>query len=112
MVQSILNHTKLVRLGNKRPLTLFTGISETDPISSIAGTTKELTELKNFGDVRAAEPLGVAKNHDELEKKHRNIAKISSKKKNVVVELHNKHTGVLETNLDVGNYFLRRILRK
>lgn len=94
------------------PLTLFTGLTATDTVSSIDGLSKEPIELKSFRNVREDQLLRVAKTHDALEKFHMNTAITYSKKINLAIELDKKRTGLLAANLDVGYYILRRNLRK
>lgn len=43
---------------------------------------------------------------------HSKTARLSSKKRNLAVELHNKRTGVRTANFDIGDYVLKGSLRK
>ena len=77
--QSVLNNIPLVRLGNRCPLTAFTGLPQDTPLLSIKTGIQKNILIKSMDEVRVLQLINAQRLHEALNDIHRDAASRSSK---------------------------------
>lgn len=107
VVQSVLNNTVLTRLGNRCPLTAFTGLPQDTPLTTITSKAKKNTKLKSIDAIRAKQLIQTENLMNSLDEMHRDMKVKSTKKRENAVSSHNSKTHVQPVNFYVGDFVLR-----
>ena len=107
VVQSALNNSKLPRLGNRCPLTAFTGLPQDTPLATIKMTNKKKIVTRNIGDIRIIQRNNLNELLQALEKMHKEVDILSTRKREAAINSHNRKTNVRPVNFTDGDYVLR-----
>lgn len=107
IVQSALNSTRLPRLGNRCPLTAFTGLPQDTPLRTIKTKARKKTTVRSLDDIRALQSEYVDELQSALDSMHKEVASLSSKKRKSAVDSHNRRTHIRPINFTTGDYVLR-----
>ena len=109
-MQSVLNSTPLARLGNKRPLTVFTRLPAGTPLTTIKQTISKAVSVKSLEKVKALQRIEAEKIQVALDNIHVEVhGKVTVKRER---ERHNSKTGLRPINFTTGDYVLRGIVKK
>lgn len=112
IVQSILNSTPLKRLGNRSPLTAFTGLPSDSPLLTMKADMKSGPKHCTLEHARAVQLAQVNTLMDAMDNMHRDIADKTGKARAKQIQKHNIRTHVKPCNFDVGDYVLRSFSEK
>lgn len=112
LVQSALNNTILHRLGNRCPLTVFTGLPQDTPLRSIIYKGEDISEVRCLEEVRAKQILQLDNVAKALDGMHKEAKELSTKKREAAVKSHNRKTSVCSINFAEGDYVLRGVLQR
>lgn len=112
LVQSVLNNTVLQRLGNRCPLTAFTGMPQNSPLRSIMVKRNEFCTVRSIQEAQCLQRLQVEKVIAALEMMHRDVKLMSDKKRKTAVDAHNRKTNVRPINFCEGDFVLRGTLQR
>jgi len=111
LVQSALNNTILARLGNRCPLTAFTGLPQDNPLSTIKTRVGGKLVTRNIEDIRTSQRNKLESLVSALDDMHKQVSEASAKKRQSAVNAHNRKTHVRPINFTEGDYVLRGILQ-
>eukprot|EP00171_Calliarthron_tuberculosum_P022775 IDg22775t1 len=89
LVQSALNNSVLERLGNRCPLTAFTGLPQDSPLTTITCRRGKVIETHSIAEVRARQRINIDVIYEALDDMHKDISELSSKKQKSSVDSHN-----------------------
>jgi len=104
-VQSILNHSKRPSLGNRAPVTVFTGLPPDNPLRTMLPPQfPEQTCSLDF--IQAQKVVKVDQLAAALENIHRDVATRRTRKREEAVAMHNAKTHVRSVNFELGDYVL------
>lgn len=106
-VLSVLNNTKLKRLGDKYPVTMFTGLPPTDLMKTIAGWIDGVKQAKTMDSIRAARLLNAFRTHEAMEGIHKKAENISTSKRKLSVGQHNQRTAVHPAVVYAGDFVIK-----
>lgn len=112
LVQYYLNNSILPRLGDRCPLTAFSGHPQDSPLSCILLESEETVIVQTIEDVRKAQAINISRVQDFIESMHRDVKERSDKKKKAAIESHNRKTNVRSVNFTLGDYVLRGALQR
>ena len=104
LIQSILNHSVRPTLGNRAPITAFTGLPADNPLCSISPPAVE--SVKSIDEVRARRLINVQGIVKALDSIHRDISKRRNKKREAAIRRHNERTFVQPVNFEIGDFVL------
>ena len=104
MVQSILNHSIRPSLGNRAPVTEFTGLPADNPLRTLLPPAPATPV--SLGFVKAQKLVRTDSLIKAIDDLHRNVSETRTRKRKQALENHNKRTGVHEVNFDVGDFVL------
>lgn len=107
VVQSALNNTKLKRLNNECPMTLFTGRPQDTPVGAIVTKHGQATRVHNIEHTRLEAIMNTKATHAALENMHRQCAALSDLRRRQSVNSHNLKTNVRPVNFTTGDFVLR-----
>ena len=79
VVQSALNNSLLDRLGNRCPLTVFTGHKQDTPLATDTRTVARKTQVLSIDDIKLAHLNSIRVLQDALQDMHKDVAHRSSK---------------------------------
>lgn len=105
VVQSALNNTTLDRLGNRCPLTVFTGHAQDTPFGGEV-------QVRSVEDIDKTQQEQLSHLLASLESMHKEVAQKSSKKRQQAVQSHNRKTKVKPVNFVEGDFVLRAIMQR
>lgn len=109
--QSILNNTKIDRLGKRSTATAFMAVDPSTLMTEIKVYRSGKVELASVYVARGRQLSYIKKVQAALEEMHGDVVRKSSQWRERRVLAHNKKTGVRSCNLDVGDYVLGGILK-
>ena len=112
IVQSALNNTILERLGNRCPLTAFTGLPQDTPLKSITHRIDDVVQVLSCKDLRETQKQNISSLLSALDQMHKEVSIRSSKKRQAAVESHNRKTNIRPINFSEGDYVLRGIVQR
>ncbi len=112
LVQSALNNSKIPRLGNRCPLTAFTGLPQDSPLACIKRKEGHVVQVQNFDEVQTRQAIAVERLQRAFESMHKDVAERSSKKRQAAVDSHNRKTGVRPIHFTEGDFVLRGLLQR
>lgn len=101
-VQSVLNSTRLKRLNNQCPLTLFTAQEQDTPLGVMVTRINDVSTVYNISDERTKAILDMQQFHAKLAEIHRQCADSTSRRRKAAVRSHKKSTGFLPLVLNAG----------
>lgn len=104
IVQSVLENTVRASLGNRAPITVFSGLPADNPLRLIILPTTAKTKLLN--EVRALRLMNTTSLQESLDQIHTDVAERRSKKRKAAIKIHNSKTNVPEINFSVGDFVL------
>lgn len=104
LVQSILNHSFRPTLGNRAPITAFSGLPSDNPLRTLMSDTSAEPVTIDF--IRAQQLIKIDRLAGKLDKMHRDVAQRKTKHRQAAIERHNKRTHVRATNFQVGDFVL------
>lgn len=107
VVQSVLNNSILPRLGNRCPLTAFTGLPQDTPLRTIKTNCGKEVTVKSIKNIQEAQHAHVEKLQAALEDIHKHVAETANKKRKSAIQSHNRRTKVYPINFTTGDYVLR-----
>jgi Integrase core domain/Integrase zinc binding domain/Chromo (CHRromatin Organisation MOdifier) domain len=104
VLQSILNHSVRSSLGDRAPITVFTGLPADNPLRTLvpSGTTQE----KSLEYVRARRLVHISDMEQSLTNMHRQVSALRTRRRSDAVTRHNEKTHVQPANFIVGDYVL------
>ncbi len=109
VVQAALNNSLSERLGNRCPLTVFTGHPQDTPLTAITQKVGDRTEVHSLGKIRHAQRESIHALLSSLDDMHKDVADKSSRKRKSAVESLNRKTNVRSINFTEGDFVLRGI---
>ena len=112
MIQSALNNSILARLGNRCPLTVFTGLKQSSPISTIIRRQVGAVKVHSLDEVRTRQRLKVQSIQNALEEMHKDVAGRKSKSRQRAIESFNRKVGVRPVNFTEGDFVLRGVMER
>ena len=112
VVQSALNNSLLDRIGNRCPLTVFTGHKQDTPLTAVTKTVSGKTQVLSIDDIRLSQLNSINVLQDALQNMHKDVAERSTKKRQQAVDSHNRKTGVRPINFSEGDFVLRGTLQR
>lgn len=112
LVQSTLNNSTLVRLGNRCLLTIFTNLAISSPISAIKERRGETVKVHSLSEVRAKQLLNIQQLQKSLDDMHKDVTQRSTKRRRQAVDSLNRRTSVRPVNFWEGDYVLRGFLKR
>jgi len=104
LVQSILNHSKRPSLGNRAPITAFTGQPADSPLRTLLSPDSRST--RSIAAAKAAQLIHIESVHKALDSMHRDIAQRRSRRREEAISVHNAKTHIKPINFDVGDFVL------
>eukprot|EP00172_Hildenbrandia_rubra_P002599 Plantae.Rhodophyta-Hildenbrandia_rubra.ctg3560.p1 GENE.Plantae.Rhodophyta-Hildenbrandia_rubra.ctg3560~~Plantae.Rhodophyta-Hildenbrandia_rubra.ctg3560.p1 ORF type:complete len:305 (+),score=28.60 Plantae.Rhodophyta-Hildenbrandia_rubra.ctg3560:801-1715(+) len=104
LIQSILNHTIRPTLGDRAPITAFTGLPADNPLCSIMPPTAE--EMQSIDFLKAKRITKVENLIKALDEMHKDISKRRTKKRKDAVRRHNERTHMQPVNFELGDFVL------
>lgn len=107
LVQSSLNNSCSVSLGNRCPLTALTGFPQDCPILSIKRSSIGVVRFQSLSEKRFRQLEIMATLQQSLDVMHKHVASYTSAKRRAPVESHNRKTNVMPVNFTVGDFVLR-----
>lgn len=110
-VQSDLNNSIIYRLGNRCPLTVFTGHKQDTPLNAVTRTVAGETQVLSVDEIRLAQLISIKVLQDALQNVHKDLAQCSTRKKEQAVDSHNRKTGVRRINFLEGDFVLRDTMK-
>lgn len=112
IVQSALNNAKIRRLGNRAPVTVFTGLEPQTPLSLIKrgdSTTPEWVGIQNVAEKQRKSVESFVGAIDDMHKDVRSRADAARRSRR---KSHDRRKGVNACNFDIGDFVLRGAVRK
>ena len=109
IVQSVLNSTPVRRLGDKCPLTVFTGLPQDSPLTSVVYKKGEELKTRSLEKVKAQQCIKSERLLKALEDIHRDTAEKISEFRRKAVQAHNEKTHIRPCNFTLGSFFTCRI---
>ena len=110
IVQSVLNNSIIPRLGNRCPLTAFTGLPQNTPLTSIKTKIGKKVSVRSIQDIRVVQREYIEKLQAALDGIHKQITTLSTKKRKASIDSHNKKTNVLPVNFTEGDFVLQGLV--
>ena len=104
IIQSILNNSKRPSLGDRAPITVFTGQPSDNPLRTLLPST--FAKPCTLDEIQAQKIINVEKMEKVLEKMHREVSSSRSRKRNSEIERHNRLTRIQPINFEVGEFVL------
>eukprot|EP00171_Calliarthron_tuberculosum_P006432 IDg6432t1 len=112
LVQSALNNAVLPRLGNRCPLTVFTGHPQDSPLRAITVRRDDILQVHSIEEARAQQMIQTEKLLSAMEQMHKDVTVCSSKKRQAAVDAHSRKTHVRPVDFSEGDYVLRGVLQR
>ena len=112
MVQSVLNHTVLDRLGRRAPITAFTGMVADSPLLQIKLCRYRKPVLLSVDRARARQLLRIDSLMSSIDQMHREISEININLRSRKVESHNRKTNAKECNFIVADFVLKGSVKR
>lgn len=110
LVQFALNNTKLPRLSNQCPLTVFTGLPQSSPLDAIKTRRGKKLTVRSLENIYSRQRQVVNSLHLSLENMHKQIELTSSKKRKSAIDAHNRKTNIRPIDFTEGDFVLRGVL--
>lgn len=104
LVQSILNHSRRSGLGNRAPITVFTGLPADNPLQTLLPSSS--TAPASIDVIKAKRIMKADSLIKALDEIHRDTRLRRTKTREVAVTRHNEKTHVQPVNFGVGDYVL------
>ena len=104
IVQSVLNNSVVASLGNRAPITVFTGREPDSPLKFLLPPA--VAKPRAIAEVKLLQSIKIEGLHKSLEAIHRDVTERKTKQRCADVKRHNAKTFVHETNFDVGDFVL------
>ena len=111
VVQSALNISILERLGNRCPLTVFTGLPQDNPLFSNTRKVGETLEVHSLEEIRLTQRQNIRATITAPENMHKDVATRTDKRRKAAVESHNRKTNVRPINFEEGDFVLRGLIQ-
>lgn len=108
-------HTKQAnpsKVRNRCPITVLTGLSQDALLISIKTSANNVVEVRSVGDIRTAQRSKTDSVLKALDGMHNEVSNKSSKKRQVVINGHNRKTNVRATKFTTGDFFCVEIFKK
>ena len=102
--QSILNHSKRPTLGNRTPVTVFTGLPAENPLRTLF--PRRIAKAKDLRFVEAQKISNADRLIRLLSRMHKEVHERRTKKRLDAIKRHNAKTSVQEVNVDIGDFVL------
>lgn len=112
VVQSVLNNSPLQRMNGHCPLTVFTGLPQDTPLTTIKTKGTKPIKLRTISEVRIRQLKEFDALQSSLEGMHRYIKPATDKKRAASISRHNRKTNVKPINFSVGDFVLRAVSKK
>ena len=104
LVQSMLNHTPRGSLGNRAPVTVFSGLPADNPLRLIV--LPDRTQHTSFQAGRALKLMNTERLLKVLDEIHKDVSERRPKHRDAAIRQHNEKTGVKHANFMVGDFVL------
>ena len=104
VIQSIINHTPRKGLGNRAPITVFTGLPPDNPLRLVLKPV--VGEVRSVEEVQATRVLQATELEQALDDIHRDVSIRRTKAREEAVKRHNEKTNVKLVNFSTGDYVL------
>ena len=107
LVQGALNNAILKRLGDKCPMTLFTGQLQDTPVTAIVTRDGKSTKVHNIEESRLNAIMRASELHADIDRMHRQVANSTTLRRNQATTSYNQRTGVRPVNFAKGDFVLK-----
>ncbi len=104
IIQSVLNHSKRPSLGNRAPVTVFTGLPADNPLRTIL--PPDTATAKTIDQIKLLRNMHIESTMKALKSMHRDVAATPTRKRKEAVDRHNRKTHVKKVNFDKGDFVL------
>ena len=104
LIQSILNHSKRPTLGDRAPITVFTGLPADNPLRTLF--QQRSFKAKDIEFVDAQRIANTERLIRTLSYMHKEVRERRTKKRLDAIKRHNANTCVQEVNFNVGDFVL------
>lgn len=104
IVQSILNHSKRRSLGDRAPVTVFTGLLADNPLRTLL--PEGVPEDRELTLVKAQQKINSDKLIEAMDGMHREVNKTRTRNRQRAIEKNNESNRVHAAQFDVGDFVL------
>lgn len=112
IVQYALNNSIAERLGNKCPLTVFSGLPQDTPLRSITHSDLGSVVLCSIAEVNQSRMDHIQRLQSTLVSMHKEVSSISDKKRKSAVNSHNRKTNIRAINFSEGDFVSKGTLQR
>ncbi len=104
VVQSALNHCVRHSLGNRAPVTAFTGVLVENSLRT--DLPPELAAVRTVDEINLRKVMNIEKLVKSLDEMHREAAEMKTHRREQAISSHNKKTHVRRIDFIVGDYVI------
>lgn len=112
LVESAVNNILLDRLGERCPLTVFTGLPRDSPLVPVKRKVGDFVKIHSIEKIRLAQTFVVDKVASAMEDMRKDVQQRSSKKRQKAVESHKRKTNIRPIIFMTRDFVLRGVLAR